>query len=106
VEQLIFVIPIVGIVFGIGVAAFAIWTEHKRDMALIEKGLYQTKKPGPPGQTTLAWGLVLALVGIAFTIASLSLSDPEMLLPGLLLTALGIALLIYTAIVKRQKPVE
>lgn len=105
-EELIFVVPIVAIVLGIGVAAFAIWTEHKRDMALIEKGLYQTKKPGPPGQTTLAWGLVLALVGIALIIASVSLPDSTLLLPGLLLTALGIALLIYTAIVKRQKPAE
>ena len=103
-EELIFVVPIVAIVLGLGVAAFSIWTEHKRDMALIEKGLYEVKKPGPPGQTSLAWGLILALLGIAFAIASLSLPDREMLLPGLLLMALGIALLIYTAVVKRQKP--
>jgi heme O synthase-like polyprenyltransferase len=106
VEELIFVIPIVGIVLGLGLAALALWTEHKRDMTLIEKGLYPVKKPAPPGQTTLAWGLILTLVGIAFVIASVSLPDPALLLPGLLLTALGIALLIYTAIVKRQKPAE
>jgi len=50
------VIPVVAIVFGCGIPLSAIWTEHLRDKALIEKGLYQPKQPSAyPG-----WGLLLA----------------------------------------------
>ena len=42
-------IPIFGIVFGCGIALLAIWTEYKRDRALIEKGLYQSEKTEAAG---------------------------------------------------------
>ena len=42
-------IPIFGIAFGCGIALLAIWTQYKRDRALIEKGLYQPEKPRPLG---------------------------------------------------------
>ena len=103
-----YVIPVIAIalVLGMGTAILAIWTEHKKDMALIEKGLYQPSKPGPRGQGTLIWGLILTGAGIAFVIAAARLSDGDMLLPGLLGVGVGLALLIYTLIVKRQTPTE
>jgi hypothetical protein len=102
----IYVIPIVAIVMGLSVAILAVWTEHKKDMALIEKGLYQPSKPGPRGQGTLLWGLLLTFAGMAFVIASARLSDGDLLLPGLWAMGVGLALLIYSLIVKRQKPPE
>ena len=44
-------IPIFGIVFGCGIALLAIWTEYRRDRALIEKGLYQPEKPELAGSS-------------------------------------------------------
>ena len=99
----IYVIPIIAIVLGMGIALLGIWTEHKKNMALIEKGLYQPSKPGPRGQGTLLWGLLLTFAGMAFVIASARLSDGDLLLPGLWAMGVGLALLIYTLIVKRQK---
>ena len=100
-----FVIPIVAIVMSLGLAMLAIWTEHKKDMALIEKGLYQPEKPGPRGQTTLIWGLILTLVGLAVIVGALVMYR-HFLMAGLVVEALGIALLVYTLIVKHQTPTE
>jgi len=106
VDWMVFVIPVVGIVFGMSVVLVAIWTEHKRDMALIEKGLYQASKSGQRGQSALLWGLILAFVGTAVTVASGRLAAPELLLPGLIGAAIGIALLVYSFIIRRGKPAE
>ena len=104
-EWMALLIPIVGIVFGLGIVLMAIWTEHKRDMALIEKGLYQISKTYLRGQTALLWGLILTWVGVALIIGSVK-QYSDLLLPGLLTEAVGIALLIYAGIVKREKPAE
>jgi len=90
---------------SLGLAMLAIWTEHKKDMALIEKGLYQPEKPGPRGQTTLIWGLILTLVGLAVIVGALVMYR-HFLMAGLVVEALGIALLVYTLIVKHQTPTE
>lgn len=103
--DLIFVVPIVAIVFALAIPLIAIWTEHKRDMALIEKGLYQPPKPGQRGHGTLIWGLILTMVGLAVIIGSRE-TNPELLLPGLVMEGVGIALLVYTAIIWREKKKE
>jgi hypothetical protein len=99
------VVPVVAIVFSLSIPLLAIWTDHKKDMALIEKGLYQPEKPGPRGQTSLVWGLILTLVGMAVIIGSLVMYR-HLLMAGLVVEALGIALLVYTLIVKHKAPVE
>jgi len=38
-------VPVFGIIFGCGVVLLAIWTEHRQDKALVEKGLYRARKP-------------------------------------------------------------
>jgi len=50
------VIPVVAIVFGIACGGWAIYWDHKKDMALIGKGLYQPKQPS----AYRGWGLLLA----------------------------------------------
>jgi len=99
------IVPLVAIVFVFSIPLLAIWTEHKRDMALIEKGLYKPEKPGPRGQATLVWGLILALLGVALLIGSLQVME-ALLLPGMIVVAVGIALLVYTFIMRREKPTE
>ncbi len=99
-------LPIIAVVLGLCIPLLAIWTQHKKEMALIEKGLYQpdkTDKQGPRGQAALLWGLILTLVGMAVVIGSLMMYR-SLLLPGLVVEAVGIALLIYSLIVKRQLP--
>lgn len=104
-EELALAIPIVAIAFGLSIPLLATWTKYKKDMALIEKGLYQPDKPGPRGQTALIWGLILTMVGMALVIGSFTLYRP-LLLAGLISEAIGLALLIYSLIVKRQIPLE
>ncbi len=99
------IVPVVAIIFIFSIPLLAIWTDYKKDRAAIEKGLYEPEKPGPPGNETLVWGLILTLVGVALLIGSFTVRE-ALLLPGLIVPAIGIALLIYTAIVKRQKTGE
>ena len=96
------IVPIVAIVFVFSIPLLAIWTDYRKDRALIEKGLYQPEKPKPAGHETLVWGLILTLVGVALLIGSFTVSQ-GLLLPGMILGAIGIALLIYTLAIKREK---
>ena len=61
-----YLIPVLAIVMGIGCGMWAIYWDHKKEMSLIEKGLYQprpqTKKP------SLTPGLVVTGVGLALII--------------------------------------
>ena len=85
-------IPIFGIVAGM----LTIWTEHRRKMAMIEKGIYpetaREVRAGKP-ENTLIGGLVVFGIGLAFLITQLvgGLID-WMLLPGFILLFIGIAL--------------
>lgn len=96
------IVSVVAIVFVFSIPLLAIWTDYRKDKALIEKGLYEPEKPKPAGHETLVWGLILTLVGIALLIGSLTMRE-GLLLPGLIVEAIGIALLIYTFAIKREK---
>ena len=98
-------VPVVAIIFVFSIPLLAIWTDYKKERALIEKGLYEPEKPKPAGHETLVWGLILTLIGIALLIGSFTVRA-QLLLPGLIVEAIGIALLIYTAIIRRQKAGE
>ena len=102
----VFVVQIVTIVWTATIVLVVIWTEHRKVMALIEKGLYQQSKSGPRGQRALIWGLILTGAGIALAISAAPLSNANLLLSGLLGVGVGTALLTYSLIVKRQKPTE
>ncbi len=97
------IVPVVAIIFVFGIPLLAIWTDYKKERALIEKGLYEPEKPKPAGHETLVWGLILTLVGIALLIGSFTVRD-QLLLPGMIVGAIGVALLIYTLVIRREKP--
>lgn len=100
------IVPVVAIIFIFSIPLLAIWTDYRKNRAMIEKGIAAPEKPPQPRwHETLAWGLVLTLVGIALLIGSFTVRE-GLLLPGLIVEAIGIALLIYTAIIKRQKTEE
>ena len=100
-------IPIFGIVFGCGIALLAIWTEYRRDRALIDKGLYQPEKPEPAGSSDrgfLASGSVLGGIGIALVVSTFVFQIGKATgIPGFIFLFIGVALLIvYLAAKKRE----
>ncbi len=96
------IVPVVAIIFIFSIPLLAIWTDYKKNKALIEKGLYEPEKPQARWHETLVWGLILTLVGVALLIGSFTVRE-QLLLPGLIVPAIGIALLIYTFIIRREK---
>ena len=116
-------IPIVGIVMGIGVAMLAIWTDymrkrtlfelhHKERLAAIERGMEVAPLPAEFFQQGrrridqpamhLRNGLVWLLVGLALMVALAVNRSPESAAWGLLPTAVGLAQLIFYAVTSRQ----
>ena len=99
-------VPIFGIVFGCGIALLAIWTEYKRDRALIEKGLYQPEKPrplGPPGWGFLIVGSIMAGVGLALIVSTVVFQIGKATgIPGFIFLFIGIALLLISSIAKKK----
>jgi len=91
-------IPVFGIVFGCGIALLAIWTEYRRDRALIEKGLYRPEKLEPaasPDRGFLVSGSVLGGMGIALIVSTFVFRIGQATgIPGFVFLFIGIALLI------------
>jgi hypothetical protein len=122
-QQLVFVIPIVAIVMGIGIAMLAVVVDyrkkrdmfalhHKERMAAIEKGM--ELPPLPPEffedgrrrrnpSDSLRTGLILLFVGVAVT-AAMYQSAPDAYLWGVVPGAVGVAFLLYYAIAGRKLP--
>jgi len=100
-------VPIFGIVFGCGIALLAIWTEYRRDRALIEKGLYQPKQPeplGPPGWGSLTAGSVAAGIGIALIVSAFVFQIGRATgVPGFIFLFIGIALLVVHFVTKEKR---
>jgi hypothetical protein len=100
-------VPIFGIVFGCGIALLAIWTEYKRDRALIEKGLYQPEKPvpaEPPGRGFLVTGSISGAVGIALVVSTFVFGIGKATgIPGLISLFMGVALLIVYLVATRKE---
>jgi len=86
---------------------FAIWTEYRKDRALIEKGLYQPKKPepaGPPGWGFLVGGSVLAGIGVALVVSAFVFRIGKATgVPGLVFLFIGIALLVVYFVAKEKR---
>lgn len=115
-------IPIVAIVMGIGIGMLGLWLDyrkkrdifelhHKERMAAIEKGM--EVPPLPPElftsrhgwrrrpQDHLRVGLMLLFIGVAVT-AALYVQDRDAALWGLVLVAIGLARLIFYAVVRKH----
>ncbi len=103
-EWLALLIPIVGILCGIILGSLAIYYGHKKEMALIEKGLYKPSYPSP--EKTFTGGLVVMGLGVAFLIGSLWAVGGEttfgVRLVGLILFFIGLALIISYLVMKKK----
>jgi hypothetical protein len=125
-ENMALLIPILAIVMGIGTGALALLLDyrkkreffalhHKERLAAIDKGM--EVPPLPPEffqdhrrrmrepQDYLRRGLVLLLVGIAITGALYS-TDKDTYLWGLVPVAIGVAQLLFYAIMTRKPKVD
>lgn len=100
-EQLV---PIVGTIFGCSIAIIVIYTDHKRDMALIEKGLYK-HTPMELTKKVLLAGLILVAIGTAVFLGIYwEVGLGAWTIAGLLPCFIGIALLIsYPSIRKKDE---
>jgi len=100
-------VPIFGIIFGCGIALLAIWTEYKKDRALIEKGLYQPEKPeaaGPPSWGLLVAGSILGGIGIALVVSAFVFQIGKAIgVPGFVFLFIGIALLVVYFVAKKRE---
>ena len=105
--EIAILVPIFGIIFGCGIALLAIWTEYKKDRALIEKGLYQPEKPkspGPPGWGLLIAGSILAGIGMALVVSTFIFQIGKATgIPGLIFGFIGIALLVIYSVAKKKE---
>jgi hypothetical protein len=122
-------IPIVAIVFGIGIGALSIWTEHKRKGQLLEQlhkeRLIALEKGLPPPDISpglvgflhsrntplpkYLWpramrnGVMLVLIGVVLYFAIDNVADSEGALFSLVPAAVGIANLLYAAVLRKQE---
>jgi hypothetical protein len=117
-QSIAVLIPIAGIVFGIGIAAVSIVTthrekvkraelRHKERIAAMEKGvemppeIIDTDESGRP--RFLLQGLIWLGVGIGIFFALGELAGDDVGMLGLIPAAVGIATLIYYAIEGRKE---
>lgn len=119
-----FLIPIIAIVMGVGAGMLAIWTDyarkrhifelhHKERLAAIDRGMDipplpeeffgNGDRPARPNDH-LRRGLVWLLIGLALSLALLLNLGVERAAWGLVPTAVGVAYLIYFAVVRRDQP--
>ena len=120
----VFLIPIVAIIFGVGMAMLGVWTDHQRRsqllehqhrerMAAIEKGLplppskaevdsRDTRSPDP--RRFLRSGVMLLSLGIVLFFAIGEAGGRQGALFGLLPAAIGLANLAYAvALFKKER---
>ena len=102
-QIIIAIIPIVGIVMGSVVIFFYLLWNHKRRTLIIKAGQY-TRPDFNLLTFSLLAGLLLSMVGIALT-ALLSITERASygLLGGIIPLAMGVGLLAFYAIKRREK---
>ena len=113
---------IVGIVFGAAVSLFGIWTNHRRKelllkqahderMSALEKGVPLPEIPAsmlgegdsPSAARWMRHGIALTLIGIVLYLALERLVGEELSLFGLIPAAVGVANLLYAAVLWRRQ---
>jgi hypothetical protein len=105
-QIIIATIPLVGIVMGSVVVFFYLLWGHKRRTLLIQIGQYTRPQFNLPVFSLLA-GLLLASIGLALTIfLALALGLSFGLLGGIIPLALGVGLLLYYGIMRREEKSE
>ena len=122
------IVPVVGIVMGIGIGMLAIWSEHKRKAQLLEQNhrerMHALEKgiempPLPPGLVNmgngpatssapkaLRSGIMMTLIGILLFLAIGVAGGKEGALFGLIPAAIGVANLVYAAVLWKKEEKE
>ena len=105
--EIAILVPIFSVVFGCGIALLAIWTEYRKDRALIDKGLYQPEKSkpaAPPGWGFLVGGSIVAGIGVALVVSTFAFKIGSATgVPGLVFLFIGIALLVVYLVARKRK---
>jgi hypothetical protein len=115
----LFMIPIVAIVFGVSAGMWGVWLSHRRKQQLLEqwhkermvameKGLPLPEVPvklfgEDDPLAVLRSGISFVLIGIVVYVALAKGVDEDMAWFGLIPTAVGIANLLYAALLWRRK---
>jgi hypothetical protein len=94
---------------GLALSAFVCYLDHKRQMCLLEKGIFKEESPDARLEKRLLSGLFLLLTGIALTIspnlariAGLEVSPTfGLLVMGILAFCAGTAMILGYCILKR-----
>ncbi len=117
IEYMALMIPILGIIMGVGIAIIAIVTAHREKqkrvelrhrerLAAIEKGIELAPDPEPDGgvkkSSSLKSGLSGVFIGTVLYFAIDRLVDEDVALFGLIPAALGIATLISYFVESRK----
>ena len=118
IEQMALMIPILGIVLGVGIAVVAIISSHREKqkraelrhrerMAAIEKGIElppdPDAEPPPKKGNSLKSGLINLFVGIVLYVAIAEVAGDDVALFGLIPAAIGVGSLISYFVDTRRK---
>ena len=118
IERMALLIPILGIVLGVGVAVVAIITSHREKqkrtelrhrerLAAIEKGIELPLDPDPevPSKkgNSLKSGLINLFLGAVLYVAIREVTDDDVALFGLIPAAIGVGSLISYFVESRRK---
>lgn len=98
-------LPVILAALGVILVITLRWFSYKERMALIAQGLApESKGTAERSKTLLATGLIVGLVGLAITIALLTIGVGVWLLFGLLPLFIGLALVLSALILRPEKP--
>lgn len=118
IEQMALLIPILGIVLGVGVAVVAIITSHREKqkraelryrerLAAIEKGMELPPDPDtdvqPKKGSSLRSGLISLFLGVVLYFAIRAVAGEDVALFGLIPAAIGVGSLISYFVETRRK---
>ena len=101
----VLLIPIVAIIVVFALIGWGIYWDHKKNMALIEKGLYPKEAHGKrtsSAQKALGWRLGLTGFGVALLLGFFWGGTPDVALPGLIFGFIGVAMLIFFAVIRER----
>ena len=117
-QSIAVLIPIFGIVFGIGIAAVSIISAHQRKLqryelrhkerlAAIDKGMEPPPEPVEPANkgkdSGLRSGVIGLLVGVVLYFAMKAVAGPGVAIFGLIPAAVGIANLVFYFVEVRKR---
>ncbi len=97
-------VPVFGIVFVFSIPLLAIWTEYRRDKALIEKGLYQPSQPSArPSWVLLLVGAIVTGIGIAGLTSAFVFDLGRWAgIPGLVFLCVGAGLIVVYSVTRKK----